>query len=68
MENFEYDQNPSRVIFGSGSIQKLPLELERLDCHSPLILTGPNHVKEGKELMKLLEKAGIQPAGIFSKA
>lgn len=30
MDAFEYNANPGRVVFGSGTIQKLPDEIARL--------------------------------------
>lgn len=65
---FEFNQNPGRVVFGSGSIQKLPQELERLSLKRPLLLSTPQQVDQVENLEKILNKANIHPAGIFSKA
>jgi alcohol dehydrogenase class IV len=39
MECFEYNANPSRVIFGAGSISKLPAELARLEKKAAVVFT-----------------------------
>lgn len=41
MDSFEYNSAPSRVIFGSGELKKLPAELDRLKLISPLLLSTP---------------------------
>ncbi len=41
MNVFEYNANPGKVIFGSGSIKKLPDKIRRLKLSAPLLLTAP---------------------------
>lgn len=68
MEPFEYTINPGRVVFGPGSIKKLPDELSRLSLKSPLLLSTPNQVSDVENLANILKSASITPAGIYSNA
>jgi alcohol dehydrogenase class IV len=68
MDPFEYNANPGRVVFGSGSIQKLPAELQRQFLTSPLLLSTPQQVDQASVLAIILENASIKPAGTYSKA
>ncbi|THC96463.1 hypothetical protein EYZ11_004054 [Aspergillus tanneri] len=43
MDTFECNANPGRVI-GSGTLQKLPDEVVRLDIKAPLVLSTPRLV------------------------
>lgn len=65
MEPFEYNVNPGRVVFGSGSLKKLPDELTRLNLSSPLLLSGPHQVEQAEKLSSVLNG---KVAGIFSEA
>jgi alcohol dehydrogenase class IV len=66
MEPFVYNQNPSRVIFGSGTLKKLPEELTRQNLTKPLILSTPEQVSQAEDVKALL--TDFQVAGIFSRA
>jgi alcohol dehydrogenase class IV len=68
MDPFEYNANPGRVVFGPGSIKKLPKEIRQLSLKSPLLLTTPQQVEHGSELAKILEDASITPAGAYNNA
>lgn len=65
MESFEYNANPSRVVFGSGSIQKLPAEVARLNLSFPLLLSTPQQVQKAEQLKSILNG---RVAGIFTEA
>lgn len=65
MDEFEYNANPGRVIFGSGTIQKLPAELERQKLAKPLLLSTPEQAGQADDLHRLL---GGKVAGVFSEA
>src|SRR5882724_6706096 len=41
MQNFEYTANPARVLFGSGTVDRVRAEVERLGCSRVLLLAGP---------------------------
>lgn len=68
MESFEYVANPARVIFGSGSIRKLPDEVKRLGKTKPLLLSTPQQAEQVKELEPILKDGDITPAGLYSNA
>jgi len=68
MRPFEYTANPGRVVFGSGSIKKLPDEVKRLSKSKPLLLSTPQQSDQVKALQPILEDAGIKPVGLFSNA
>jgi alcohol dehydrogenase class IV len=68
MESFEYSANPGRVVFGSGSIKKLPDEVKRLNKTKPLLLSTPQQAEQVKALEPILRDGGITPAGLYSNA
>ena len=68
MESFEYNANPARVVFGSGSIKKLSEEVKRLNKTKPLLLSTPQQAEQIKPLEKILKDGGIEPAGLYSNA
>ena len=68
MNAFEYNANPGRVVFGSGSQKKLPDEVKRQSKSKPLILCTPEQVKHATDVANILDNASIKPAGIYTKA
>ena len=68
MDSFEYNANPARVVIGSGSVNKLPDELSRLNKTKPLLLSTHNQKEQIKQLETLLKNASVEPAGIFDRA
>ena len=68
MDAFEYNANPGRVVFGRGSINKLPEEIKRLNLKSPLLLSTPQQVESAEGLAKILSDASTTPAGTYTKA
>jgi alcohol dehydrogenase class IV len=68
MDSFEYTANPSRVIFGSGSIKKLPNEIKRLGLKSPLFLSTPQQISQAEDIQNIVTDASIHSAGIYTKA
>lgn len=65
MNSFEYQANPSRVIFGSGTIAKIPAELERLGLTKPLVLSTPQQTSQAEDVNKIL---GGKAAALFGEA
>lgn len=65
MEAFEYNANPARVLFGSGTVKKLPEELSKLGATRPLILSTPQQVAQAENISKILDG---KIAGIFHEA
>ncbi|RMZ80726.1 hypothetical protein DV738_g2594, partial [Chaetothyriales sp. CBS 135597] len=68
MEAFEYNFNPGRVVFGAGSVQKLPDELKKLGLKAPLLLSTPGRVSQVENVAAILSGASIKPAGVYSNA
>jgi alcohol dehydrogenase class IV len=65
MEAFEYQSNPSRIVFGSGTIQRIPDELKRLGFSKPLVLCTPQQTSQAKLVSDIL---GGKTAGTFTEA
>ena len=65
MEPFEYNSNPARVIFGSGTINRLPAEIARLNLSAPLVLSTPQQKKQADDVTTLLNG---RVAGAFYEA
>jgi len=65
MDAFEYNANPGRVVFGKGSLKKLPEEVSRLGLSAPLLLSTPQQVEQADDLKKVLDG---KIAGIFTEA
>lgn len=68
MKDFEYNSLSNRVIFGPGSVCKLPAEIERLKVSRPLILSTPGKSNYSTQLFDLLQAASITTAGGFPHA
>jgi maleylacetate reductase len=65
MLSFVYDALPARVIFGAGSVEKLPQEVERLGASKVLVLCSPEQRDAG---IATLARLGSLGAGLFSRA
>lgn len=68
---FEYNSAPGRVVFGSGTVQRLPEELTRRSLSSSLILTTPEQSSHATAIRDLLTSRGAIQANaikIFTKA
>jgi maleylacetate reductase len=63
--NFVYQANPSRVVFGAGSLQHLAREIDALGAKRALVLCTPEQVASAQHVVDLL---GERAAGIFAKA
>jgi alcohol dehydrogenase class IV len=68
MDSFEYNVNASRVVFGSGSIAKLPAEIRKLNCSAPLLLLTPRQSTQSDKFRPILEDGSIRLAGVFPNA
>jgi alcohol dehydrogenase class IV len=65
MDSYEYKANPSHVIFGSGTLAKIPAELERLGLSKPLVLSTPQQTSQAEDVKRILEG---KVAGLFGEA
>lgn len=65
MKSFVYQNLPSRVIFGKGSLSTLAEEIGRLSKRNALILCTPNQRDQAVQIADLL---GNGAAGIYDRA
>jgi len=65
MKPFTYVGAPSRVVFGSGVLARVPAEVEALGCRRTLVLSTPQQADDARELSKRL---GGLSAGVFTEA
>ncbi len=65
MKPFVYTGLPSRVVFGTGAIEQLPAELDRLGAKRALILSTPEQADGARRVAASL---GARAAGIYDKA
>jgi maleylacetate reductase len=63
LASFIYQSQPSRVVFGTGSIEKAPEEIDRLGASRVLILTTPGRQKLGEELAARLGAKAVAVLG-----
>ncbi|KRB81416.1 Maleylacetate reductase [Sphingomonas sp. Root710] len=64
-EPFVYTANPGRVIFGEGTIARLPEEVERLGLARVLLLATPQQEADAE---RLADRLGDHSAGVFAGA
>ena len=65
MHAFIYQAHPSRVVFGAGTLQQLPAEVDRLGAKRALVLCTPEQATSGERVAELL---GERAAGVFARA
>jgi alcohol dehydrogenase class IV len=65
MKDFSYQGLPARVVFGRGSLAKLPDLLKELGCSRALLLSTAPQRSQVEPLFRLL---GDQAVGLFSEA
>jgi alcohol dehydrogenase class IV len=65
MLSFVYNALPSRVIFGSGTLDRVAAEVDRLAVSRPLVLTTPQQAAAGRAL---ITRIGNPAARLFSEA
>lgn len=63
--NFTYNGQPSRVIFGAGSLQYLAREIDLLGAKRALVLSTPEQRGSAEMIADLL---GSKAAGVFDRA
>ncbi|KAK0760443.1 hypothetical protein N5P37_006637 [Trichoderma harzianum] len=62
-QSFSYNIAPSRVVFGSGKLRALPVEMARRELRSPLILTTSEQIHQGE-----MVKATLGTGHTFAEA
>jgi alcohol dehydrogenase class IV len=65
MKAFTYVSLPSRVVFGAGSIARLPQEVDKLGARRALVLSTPGRAADAKRVGATL---GERYAGLFDQA
>jgi maleylacetate reductase len=65
MQNFTWTGQPSRVVFGEGTLADLPAEMERLGLKRALLLATPPQETTARALAA---KLGGRVAGVFAGA
>jgi len=65
MREFIYDASAVHVVFGSGTLAKLPAEIARLGLKRVLVLSTP---AQASEAQALIERLGDVAAGTFTEA
>jgi maleylacetate reductase len=65
MNAFTLEAHIPRVVFGAGSLQRLPQEIERLGARRALVLSTPEQAGSAQRVAELLGERG---AGIFARA
>jgi len=68
VNSWAFTANPVSVLFGSGEIQKVPQELQRLRLSKPLLLSTATGVGRANKLAKILQGNGITAVEIFAEA
>ncbi len=62
---FVHQAAPARVIFGAGTLQQLPAEVDRLGARRVLVLSTPGQRASAERVAALL---GTRAAGVFAQA
>lgn len=65
MKDFVYNGQPSRVVFGPGSIEHLEREIDLLGAKRALVLSTPEQVGQAQDVA---DRLGPRAAGIFPRA
>ena len=62
---FVYEALPARVVFGTGSLERLPDELDRLGCRRALVLATPSQQAQADDVAA---RIGARAAGVYANA
>ena len=65
MRSFQYNGQPSRVVFGAGALQHLEREIDLLGARRALVLATPEQHEQGEQVAARL---GPRAAGVFAQA
>ena len=65
MKPFTYIGRPARVLFGSGTLQQLPAEVDRLGARKAIVLSTLEQRASAEQVAALL---GARAAGVFDRA
>jgi len=62
---FTYQANPTRVVFGDGTLARLPEEVERLGAGAALVLSTPEQRGDAEKVAAML---GERSVGVYDQA
>jgi alcohol dehydrogenase class IV len=65
MTPFVYASAPSRVVFGEGTLDRIPDEVKALGCRRALVLSTP---QQADAALDLASRLGDLAAGVFTEA
>jgi len=65
MKSFVYNGQPSRIVFGAGTLKHLGREIEALGARKALVLSTPEQRASAEMVAELL---GSRAAGVFDRA
>ena len=65
MQNFVYNCQPSRVVFGAGAMSHLEREIDLLGANRALVLATP---EQAHQAQMVADRLGSRAAGIFARA
>jgi maleylacetate reductase len=65
MQPFQYNANPSRIVFGPGALSQLAAEVDRLACRRALVLSTPEQAALARAVVQQL---GSRAAGLYPHA
>jgi alcohol dehydrogenase class IV len=65
MRSFTYVSLPSRVVFGAGTVARLPAEVERLGAKRALVLSTPGR---SADVRRIAASLGASYAGLYDQA
>jgi maleylacetate reductase len=65
MKDFVYNGQPSRVVFGAGSLVHLEREIDLLGARRALVLSTP---EQAPQAQMVADRLGSRAAGIFARA
>jgi maleylacetate reductase len=65
MRSFIFNGQPSRVVFGAGSLQHLEREIDALGARNALVLSTP---QQAHQAQAIADRLGSRAAGIFARA
>jgi alcohol dehydrogenase class IV len=65
MKDFVYTGQPSRVVFGAGSLRHLEREIDLLGAKRAIVLSTPEQAEQARSIA---ERIGNRAAGVFARA
>ncbi|MCZ6502536.1 MAG: maleylacetate reductase [Gammaproteobacteria bacterium] len=65
MLSFDYQALPWNIVFGVGSLQRLPEELAKLGYRRAMVLTTPRRGEQGQKIVELLAEHAVS---LFDRA